>query len=240
MKTAALPLTLLLAGCFSPHFLEGAFACGPGGLCPDEQSCSPLDNHCYARPPIAVFPDAGVPEASSDAGDESPPDKRELWQVCDVTHRNSPNRTDNCIQGAVCIEGDKDARCLPKCSMTGPDTCYKVFGPCELRKLGTTDTTGPVAVCGPPVSPCDPTAKVSGCAANLTCFVRGSDTYCDLVSGDGGNTSSCPNGNGQCLSGFSCGTEMRCHRTCAAGSMCPGTGDACVLASPAALFGICP
>jgi len=240
MRTIALPLMLLIAGCFHPHFPEGAFTCGPNGLCPDEQSCSPLDNHCYARLPDAGGPDVQGAEASADAGAEVDPEKRKPWEVCDVQFRDTQTRTDNCVQGAVCIEGDKDARCLPKCSMTGPNTCGEVYGPCELRKLDSRDTSGPVTVCGPPVvKSCDPTLG-TGCAPNQTCYVRGSDTYCDLSSGGGQRTISCPNGNRDCLSGLACATDMRCHKECVAGLMCSGTGDPCELAGPTALFGTCP
>jgi hypothetical protein len=44
----ALLVVALLAGCFSPRFADGAFVCGPGDLCPEGTSCSPVDHHCHA------------------------------------------------------------------------------------------------------------------------------------------------------------------------------------------------
>jgi|SRR5450432_761973 len=244
MKAIALPLTLLLAGCFSPHFLEGAFACGPGGLCPDEQSCSPLDNHCYAHPPVAVIPDAGVPEASTptpDAGDVCTP-TRLAGQTCDVYYRNDPSRRcDTCVAHSKCVEGNLgDPYCLPDCTITGPgtDSCNQVFGPCAARNLDWMPPTTAVMVCGPPSTPCDP-VNATGCPGTLACYVRGAQTYCELSSGQWPAKMACSVPS-DCLPQNTCTSDGHCHRECAAGSMCPGTRDACVLASAAAPFGICP
>lgn len=59
MRRAFLVLGLALAACsYSPNYGDGQVTCGPGGLCPDDLVCDPVDNKCRATPSDEV--DAAV------------------------------------------------------------------------------------------------------------------------------------------------------------------------------------
>ncbi len=63
-RRVLLGLVLGLAGCFSPDHPTCAFACGPGGECPDDYSCQP-DGYChYHGAGVCPFPDAAAADLS--------------------------------------------------------------------------------------------------------------------------------------------------------------------------------
>lgn len=83
MRLVPFALTCVLAACsYSPNYGDGQVACGPGGLCPGDLVCDPVDNKCRATPGDEV--DAAVTD-----GDTSTDGDPGIDGAIDVTPPNT-------------------------------------------------------------------------------------------------------------------------------------------------------
>jgi hypothetical protein len=173
-----------------------------------------------------------APTLDADGG---PPDmaprRWPLGHTCDPLNVGKPERSDNCDDGLICVQGDKDAICFATCTTPGLATeCNGTS--CETRDL---DPGGPmVNVCGQAAVPCDPVTK-TGCDINRTCYLSGSSTICDISSGELRPPQACSFPR-DCLPGLTCAAG-HCRVVCAASTTCP-VGSTCQTEADA-LFGSC-
>jgi hypothetical protein len=141
----ALPVLLLLAGCYKPGIGEGDFICGPQGACPSGFHCLD-DNRCYQN--LQAL-DGG---SRSDTPGATPPDMA------------APGPDSNCVSGVTCSSAPPPGQicdpvcqtgcgCREKCAAPGvPPLCTAIPPkPADLYDECTGTTTGddcrPGAVC---------------------------------------------------------------------------------------------
>lgn len=211
-------VSLLFAGCFSPRYEDGGFTCGTDSGCPSGQACY-VGRCWFQRAPLDSgvadeLAEAGSPEGGRDAIPEvlfvSPP--RQLEQTCSPSNRGTPNRTDDCAAGLVCVDGNGPSLCLRNCD--DPTVCDQ--GPCEQRQV---EIDGPlVNVCGLGSQTCDPVHQNQppACPAGRICYVAAGTTICEFQSGDKRSTA-CSYAR-ECLPGFTCPADGLgsgyCRRIC--------------------------
>ena len=203
-------------GCYRPSITDGNLFCGPGSSCPEGFAC--MENHCYRsgsrqeggseRPPV---------DSGAEAGGGS---KHGLGESCDPVNAGTPNRTDNCEEGLVCVQGNMGYQCFKRCS--GTADCDGAA--CESRRIEV-GSTAAVMVCALPPTKCDPTLEVSPCPNNGICYLTSpTETTCETTSGEGIRTA-CKYSR-DCLYKFTCATQgpgaRYCYPTCStAAPNCP-------------------
>jgi hypothetical protein len=153
-----------------------------------------------------------------DAPPEPPPVMRKFGEPCDAFGAGTSTRTDNCVPGLVCVDGNVGATCLRRCP-TGTE-CGATS--CENRQVDLqVAATSPV--CGLPATTCDP-VESTGCPAGQICYLEAGRTICEITSGEVVN-GSCLHSR-ECLLHFTCAAggpgTGRCLRACANGTACPG------------------
>lgn len=157
-----------------------------------------------------------------------------LGEPCDATNAGTPQRSDNCLAGLVCIDGNVGGTCLKLCRV---DADCDTGTTCERRRV---ESSQPLfaSVCGLPNTICNPTGTATlGCPANRVCYLEGTSasgdrTVCDISSGGGLINSSCTYSR-DCIPGATCPKVgpgvSRCEVVCAhngAPANCP-SGTSC-------------
>ena len=198
---------VLLAGCFSPHYVDGGFSCTNPTGCPSEQRCSTVDHRCYFPDHLPLGPTSdGAVTPDAEAGATM---LHAEGDTCDPLNAGTPQRSDNCASGLVCVDGNLGSRCMRVC--TAGSQCGGTA--CEQRPV---EVGGPlVYVCGSAPVTCVPVAPQSGCLPDQVCYLRGTDTVCETSSGDGRLTS-CSYSR-DCLPGYTCSTGQGigyCRQVC--------------------------
>lgn len=229
MRTALFLLSLCTVSCFNPSYDDGGFVCVPGGSCPQGYSC--LQGHCWndnGPGPALVVLDAGVPDATPDAGMDStsPPEVapvlRQLGETCDPRNAGTALRSDNCAAGLTCIDGNSQSLCFKRC--VADAECGQAS--CEERS--PEPNALPVRVCGLAPTTCSPT-NVGSCANQRICYISGALTICEISSGD--NIRMACTYSRECFPGYTCATGVGagyCRQACSATGLCP-TGTTCQL-----------
>lgn len=216
----ACELSLPVSGCTQKLEL----LCDPvcqSGCCP-EQKCTVL-NQKSASISSRVGPFGCAPTGT----------RSQLGETCTPSHAGTTARSDDCLPGLICMDGDQQSSfCFKLCR--GPEDCDS-GAKCEERLIDLT-STATAFVCSLPNAGCDPTMQPSGiCPAKRTCYLVSSDlvagdtTVCDISSGD--HTNGECKASRDCLSGYTCPTQgpgaSTCRQVC---SLVPG-GTTCVSAS---------
>jgi len=139
---------------------------------------------------------------------------REINQSCSPVNRGTPERSDDCQPGLVCVDFDTTSSCLKLCRDDGD--CPPGVQ-CEQRKLDISGTVS-VSVCGVATTDCDPTAVTSICPSGTTCYLAPpAGTICDPSSGGLSTNSDCVYPR-ECLPTLTCpSTGMgrgTCHPVC--------------------------
>ena len=218
---------LILAGCFSPAYEDGGFSCAATSQCPSGYSCQAL--HCWdvnGPGPLVISKDAGTP------AEVGAPVLHAEGDTCDPKNAGTPQRSDNCAPGLVCVDGNLGSRCMRVC--TAGSQCGGTA--CEQRPVEVGGSL--VYVCGSAPVACVPIAPQSGCLPDQVCYLRGTDTVCETSSGDGRLTAcSYPR---DCLPGYTCATGQGvnyCRQVCSHGVGCP-FGTVCQIGAATA-YGYC-
>ena len=73
MRMLVIFVLAITPACFSPETPACAYACGPGGLCPNDYSCM-ADGYCHYKGTTGQcpYPDAGAQDASDLSGAVAP------------------------------------------------------------------------------------------------------------------------------------------------------------------------
>lgn len=210
-------------GCFDPQYVDGGLKCGAGGTCPTGLSCR--DGVCRLRGGVtnsdaAVDLRAEAGPGPLDAIAEAAPIKkaRSLGETCDPYDAGLPTRTDNCLAGLICVDGNSGSTCFRQCG--GPADCGGAA--CESRLVEPGGAT--VKVCALAPATCSPLSASTTCGSGKACYLVGPTTTCDPQSGDGRASDSCTFSR-DCLPGFTCAEGVGagyCRRVCSADVTCTG------------------
>ena len=151
---------------------------------------------------------------------------RDVGETCDVLNAGTAKRTDNCLPGLLCVEGNADAICMKLCR--GDADCAAGVS-CESRRIEPTSAYS-TTVCGLPAATCNPlSGAVSQCQGARTCYLitgagAADRTVCDISSGDSTNGASCKLPS-DCLPGWTCPLSgdgaSRCQPVCSHDSTPP-------------------
>jgi hypothetical protein len=225
------------SGCFRPSITDGGLICGLGSSCPEGFSCS-IDLRCHR-----AGSDGGRAETRLDGASEKPAgdasdaaeagsnlQTRVLGESCNQIDAATANRTDTCVAGLICIDGNMGALCFKKCATDGE--CGDAT--CERRQIETSVPTK-ATVCGLSPTPCNPLTQ-TGCSLQRICYLRGSVTICETASGELGSQIACTYSR-DCLSGLTCAADNYCRRVCSVATPCNG-GETCQRAV-GATYGYC-
>jgi|GEM_PF-3074617 len=240
MRILILSTLVIAAGCFNPHYDEGAFACGTSGtaalptLCPSGQSC--FGGRCYSHDPG----DAGT-GADRDANNrdvvQDVPAEGILWELGHVCNpqgvgTDARNLMSNCQPPLVCVNGNMFANCFMPCTQVGSNAeCDR--SNCETRPIDP--GTPAVPLCGWQPQPCDPVAQ-TGCPVDYNCYLEGAVTICESSTGGIARGDACTYSR-QCLPNLTCAGQT-CRVPCNPGDSCSG-GLGCRVEAGVA-FGYCP
>jgi hypothetical protein len=222
LALSAAPFT---SGCYRPSVVEGGLFCGPGPSCPEGFRC--IGDRCYRS-----GWDGSLPDTRPDGGsDRQPGDSgaegggvvknRPLGESCVLGNRGTPDRTDDCMAGLVCVDSTKASQCFKRCS--GTADCGGAACETRLIEAGGTVTA---KVCALPPTACDPTMSLGHCPHNGICYLTtATETTCEITSGGGSREDPCTYSR-DCLPGLTCATvgpkPRYCYPTCLTASpKCP-------------------
>jgi hypothetical protein len=180
-----------------------------------------------------------------------PAGTRTLGESCNITN-GSPNQTDTCDPGTICINaggsGEVSANCFGLCRT--PIDCLGGSA-CTSRPIAS----GTAYVCDPPYdtcsldlasSCCDPVNDVTTCNGRPgTCYLLTKDsttgnsrTVCEYASGGSGARVACTYSR-ECLGKLTCSPTGQCQRVCNDANPCPQNG-VCTKDTTGAQYGYCP
>lgn len=211
----------------------------PGCAAQADLACDPVcQTKCCPGQKCTAVNGGTAPGGAADLGCrtlQAPP--RLLGETCDPSDAGTPERSDNCAAGLICIDGNNGASCFKLCR---GDTDCAAGTRCEERPIETAAGSHVASVCGLPPTPCDPTLNpLSGCPSPRVCYLVTSDrangdtTICEITSGEKRNLS-CRYSR-ECLTGYTCAASgpgagycrPACARMlplCPAGTTCQGFG----------------
>jgi len=262
------------AGCFTPTIQDGGLKCAggtDGGVCPEGFYCS-ANGTCRKGPKVECSmmtpPVPAVePICAPDPGNDCDPICQSRCDCGRCTYNGTglvclpagrqpsgaictPGAQDDCAPGNLCRKDCNDmiGRCYRFCGKDGilrDDLC----GPDQDCQIFLNDALGnptQLAVCGPPVQPCNPVGNSNDCGAlALGCYIQDStgDTVCDCkgivdAGGECGPFNSCIPGF-RCL-GLSASAVPICVKTCRIGGTDCAPNACAAIGGSGGPFGFCP
>ena len=192
----------LLAGCFSPSYVNGSLKCEAGtNACPDGYRCAE-DGTCWRN---GTGPD--LSDSNNMPGDlgESPdlePSGKANAAACAMDDECASG---HCVDG-VCCNSACTGQC-EACDTASTGTCSPVQGPPHGTR---TACAGAGTTCG---GMCDGNNGMA-CSYPATSQICGAacDSHCD-------GAGTCPSGSGSCPNGYACGSG-NCKTSCANNNDC--------------------
>jgi hypothetical protein len=221
-------VALLATACFRPAITDGGFRCADGGVCPEGFVCDfNAGAVCVQRLSEGGVAGggAGGRGVAGAGGSGGEPKLAGTLEACAVSNRGTPDQSDNCEPGNVCIEGES---CFPRCFRLcdSDQGCVDAFcdrvAPSGAKVCGVAN----VDTCSPLMVP-----RNSGCGVGMACYLSATHpdhTFCDCPLGNGTTGADCSRSR-DCNPGLACAYILSLGRaTCQQTCELAGGGSECV------------